>query len=255
MVQQSILRGLTPGGVELIQPAAAAAPQQVITGVRIQDPAATRKLTAERGYESAAPAVQVAVPGSTNAVVSVRVLGAGGDIPLPGGGVFTVAAGSVGQLPLDALPEGTYSVEVTADVSVTANTVTSRGSKADAPVDLAVAPAGERLGSDHLAVLPPDSVSDLTFSAPSGPAEVRLTGVAADGSLGAEQIISIAAGTTVTTPAAGVGPGLAAVLINATGEAVYGSQVLTASKGDGLSVLPLPKGSVGGTSVPVGLGY
>ena len=255
LVQQSILRGLTAGGVELIQPAAAAAPQQVISGVRIQDPAATKKVTAQRGYESAAPALQVAVPGSTNAVVSVRVIGTSGEVPLPGGGVFTVPAGSVGQLPLDALPEGTYAVEVTADVSVSAGTVSSRGGKADAPVDLAVAPSGERLGSEHLAVMAPDAVSELSFAAPAGPAEVRLTGVAADGSLGTEQVISVAEGSTVTVPAASVGKGLAAVLVSTTGEAVYGAQVLTSAKGEGVSVLPLPKGNIGGTSVPVGLGY
>ncbi|MBO0896393.1 DUF5719 family protein [Arthrobacter sunyaminii] len=254
MVQQSLLRGLTPGGVELIQPSAAASPQQVISGVRIQSPAATKALTAKRGYESAAPVLQVAVPGSTNGVVSVRILGKDGDVSLPGGGVFTVPAGSVGQLPLDSLPEGTYSVEVTADVSVVAGTVSSRGSKPDAPVDLAVAPSGERLGNEHLAVLPADITSVLSFAAPAGAAEVRLTGVARDGSLTEEQIVSVPEGSTVTIPAQSVGSGLAAVLISTTGEPVYGAQVLT-GKDDGVSVLPLPKGNIGGTSVPVSLGY
>lgn len=254
MVQQSILRGLTPGGVELIQPSAPASPQQVISGVRIQSPAATKALTAKRGYESAAPAVQVAVPGSTNGVVSVRILGEDGTVSLPGGGVFTVPAGSVGQLPLDSLPEGTYSVEITADVSVVAGTVSTRGSKPDAPVDLAVAPSGERLGNEHLAVLPADAESVLSFAAPAGAAEVRLTGIARDGGLAEEQVISVPEGSTVNVKAAGIGTDLAAVLISTTGEPVYGAQVVTAS-GNGVSVLPLPKGNIGGTTVPVSLGY
>ncbi|MCC3266626.1 DUF5719 family protein [Arthrobacter gengyunqii] len=255
MVQQSILRGLTPGGVEFIQPSAAASPQQIISGVRIQSAEAAKELAGERGYESAAPAVQVAVPGSTNGVVSVRILGKDGDVSVPGGGVFTVPAGSVGQLPLDSLPEGTYSVEVTADVSVVAGTVSSRGSKADEPVDLAVAPSGERLGNEHLAVLPGDAASVLSFAAPAGEAEVRLTGVARDGSLAEEQIVTVPAGSTINVAATSVGSDLAAVLISTTGEPVYGAQVLTAAKGDGVSVLPLPKGNIGGTTVPVSLGY
>lgn len=254
LVQQSVLRGVTPGGVELIQPSAAASPQQVISGVRIQSPAATKALTAKRGYESASPVLQVAVPGSTNGVVSVRVLGEDGDVSLPGGGVFTVPAGSVGQLPLDSLPEGTYSVEVTADVSVVAGTVSSRGSKPDTAVDLAVTPSGERLGNEHLAVLPADIASVLSFAAPAGAAEVRLTGVAGDGSLADEQIIPVPEGSTVNIPAQRVGTDLAAVLISTTGEPVYGAQVLT-GKNSGVSVLPLPKGNIGGTSVPVSLGY
>ncbi|MCC9197956.1 DUF5719 family protein [Arthrobacter sp. zg-Y820] len=255
LVQQSILRGLTPGGVELIQPAAAASPQQVITGVRVQKPAATKKVAAQRGYDFVTPAVQVAVPGSTNAVVSVKVLGPRGELPIPGGGVFTVAAGSVGQLPLDALAEGTYTVEVTADVAVVAGVSSSRGGEPNAPVDIAVAPSGERLGSEHLAVMPPHSSSVLTFAAPAGAAEVRLTGVGADGGLKEDRVVTVAGGTTVSLPAAEVGSNLAAVLISTTGDAVYGAQVLTTAEGPGVSVLPLPKGNIGGLSVPVGLGY
>jgi hypothetical protein len=253
-VQQSILRGLTPGGVELLQPTAAASPQQVISGVRIQDPAATKKVAAQRGFEFATPALQVAVPGSTNAVVSVRVLGTKGELAIDGGGVFTVPAGSVGQLPLTDLPEGTYTVEVTADVSVLAGVVSSRGSEVDAPVDIAVAPSGERLGSEHLAVLP-NATSVLSFSAPTGDAEVRLTGIGSDGAVQEEQVVAVAAGTTVNVSATRVGSDLAAVLVSTTGEAVYGAQVVTSDDGPGVSVLPLPKGSIGGLSVPVGLGY
>lgn len=254
LVQQSILRGVTPGGVELIQPATPASPQQVITGVRIQNPADTKKVAAQSGYESVAPALQVAVPGSTNAVVSVRILDAGGDVSVPGGGVFTVPAGGVGQLPLDSLPEGTYAVEVTADVSVVAAAVTGRGAKEDAPVDLAVAPAGERLGSEHLAVLTAGADSVLSFAAPSGAAEVRLTGVGQDGSLKEERVVAVNGGSTVTVKPADVGSDLAALLVSTTGDALYGAQVLTSGDA-GVSVLPLPKGNVGGLSVPVGLGY
>ena len=254
LVQQSILRGLTPGGVELLQPAAAASPQQVVSGVRVQDPAATKKVAAQRGYDFVTPSVQVAVPGSSNAVVSVKVLGPKGELTLDGGGVFTVPAGSVGQLPLADLPEGTYTVEVSADVSVVAGVVSSRGSGLDAPVDIAVAPSSERLGSEHLAVLP-NANSVLTFAAPAGAAEVRLTGVGTDGSLKEEQLVAVAAGTTVDVPATEVGSGLVAVLISTTGDAVYGAQTVSSADGPGISVLPLPKGNVGGVRVPVGLGY
>ncbi|WAP51205.1 DUF5719 family protein [Arthrobacter sp. ATA002] len=187
-------------------------------------------------------------------MVSVRVLGPQGEEAIEGGGIFTVPAGSVGQLPLTDLAEGTYTVEVSADVSVVAGAVTSRGTEVDEPVDIAVAPSGERLGSEHLAVLP-NANSVLTFAAPSGAAEVRLTGVGKDGALKDEQVVAVAAGTTAEVPATDVGSGLVAVLVSTTGDAVYGAQVVTSADGPGVSVLPLPRGNVGGLSVPVGLGY
>ena len=100
VIQQSVLRGLTPGGVEFIAPATAPALRQVISGVDIQDPAGLAGLTGKSGFGDAGPALQIAVPGSADAVVAVKLYGRDGQKALPGGGVVTAKAGTVTEVPL-----------------------------------------------------------------------------------------------------------------------------------------------------------
>ncbi|MFF3039464.1 DUF5719 family protein, partial [Arthrobacter citreus] len=95
-IEQSILRGLTAGGVEIIEPTAAPAPRQVVTGVALQAPETTRELMDQEGYGSVQPVLNVAVPGTSDASVHLRVFGEQGEVEIPGGGVFSVPAGTVG---------------------------------------------------------------------------------------------------------------------------------------------------------------
>lgn len=254
-IQQSLLRELTPGGVELLQPAAPAASTQVISGVRVQDEDIADEISDQDGYETAAPGLQVVVPGSTDAVVNVRAYGAGGEVELPDGGVTTAAAGSVTSVALDSLPAGDYTVEVTADVLISATARVSRGTEAEEPVDFGFAPSGARLGSTQVAVFPAGSRAALTFGAPVGRSEVQLTPVNEDGALLAEQAVSVAGGTTVTVAAADLGDDVVAVLIAASGDPVYGAQVHQIDGEPGISVTSLPPGSGGQPNVAVNLGY
>ncbi|WP_216607456.1 DUF5719 family protein [Arthrobacter sp. 260] len=254
-IQQSLLRELTPGGVELLQAAAPAAGTQVISGVRIQDEDIANEITDQDGYETAAPGLQVVVPGSTDAVVNVRVYGAGGEVELPDGGVITATAGAVTSVALDNIPAGDYTVEVTADVLISAAARVSRGTGAEEPVDFGFAPSGARLGSTQVAVFPAGSRAALTFGAPTGRSEVQLTPVAEDGTLLEEQTVSVAGGTTVTVTAADLGDDVVAVLIAASGDPVYGAQVHQIDSEPGISVTSLPPGSGGQPNVAVNLGY
>ncbi|MBE0009027.1 hypothetical protein DXT87_04405 [Arthrobacter sp. AET 35A] len=254
-IQQSLLRELTPGGVELLQAAAPAASTQVISGVRIQDEDIANEITDQDGYETAAPGLQVVVPGSTDAVVNVRVYGAGGEVELPDGGVITATAGAVTSVALDSIPAGDYTVEVTADVLISAAARVSRGTGAEEPVDFGFAPSGARLGSTQVAVFPAGSRAALTFGAPTGRSEVQLTPVAEDGTLLEEQTVSVAGGTTVTVTAADLGDDVVAVLIAASGDPVYGAQVHQIDSEPGISVTSLPPGSGGQPNVAVNLGY
>lgn len=251
VIAQNVLRGLTPGGVELIQPTAAPAPGQVISGVRIPNPDATRKLAGKEGYGSVVPSLQVAAPGASDAVVNLRILGPDGEVPLEGGGSYNVAAGTVSRIPLDSLPEGTFTLDLSSDVAVTAAAVVSRGTEEG--TDLAVAPAGERLGSEHLAVLPAGE-SRLSFTAPDGQAQVRLSAVNSDGVLLGEKTMDLAAGGTVSVAPADLGKAAAAVLVSTSGSAVYGAQTVTAAD-TGVSILTLPRGNTGGARVQVEIGY
>jgi len=255
VIEQSILRGLTPGGVEIIEPTAAPSPRQVITGIALQSPETIRKLAEQEGRASVASTLNVAVPGSTDAVVHLRVFGSDGEVQIPGGGVFSVPAGTVGKIPLADLPEGTYSLDLSSDVAFTAAAVFSRGTDPDERVELAVAPADTRMGSEHLAVAVPGGSSSLVFTAPDGSAEVRVRAIGPDGKLQEEKAVAVPAGRTLTLQFADVGSGNpAGVLVTAVGDAVYGAQLVT-GEGPGISVLPLPAGSTGSRSAQIGIGY
>ena len=254
-IEQSILRGLTAGGVEIIEPTAAPGPRQVITGVALQSPETTRKLAEQAGHESVSPVLNVAVPGTSDASVHLRVFGDKGEVEIPGGGVFSVPAGTVGKIPLAELPEGTYTLDLSADVAVTAAAVFSRGTEPGERVELAVAPADARLGSEHLAVAAPGGKSALVLAAPDGAAEIRIRALGTDGTLQEEKTVSVPEGRTLTLQSGDIGSGeLAGVLVSAVGEAVYGAQLVT-GEGPGISVLPLPEGASGSRSVQVGIGY
>ncbi|WP_434992999.1 DUF5719 family protein [Arthrobacter sp. Ld5] len=256
VIQQSVLRGLTPGGVDLLSPGAPAGLTQVVPGVVVQDAATARRIREQEGYGTAAPALQVLVPGTSDAVLDVRVFGSDGEVDLPGGGVVRAAGGAVTSIPLDALPEGTYTAAVTSDVSVVAAARVTRGTGRGDPVDLAGAPAAVRLGSDHVVALAEGVDTALVLGAPSGRGEITLTPVLADGALGEPVVIGIAGGTSVTVPSSSLGRSPVAVLVDATGDPVYGAQVSTLpGKRTGISVTGIPAAAAAPQSIPVELGY
>ena len=238
-IQQSVLRGLTPGGVDFLQPSEGPAAGTVIAGVRVQDPAAAAKVAAQAGYEDATTALQVTVPGASDAVVEVKAYGPSGQAALPDGGVFTAAAGKVSTLPLSGLPQGTYTLSVKSDSAVVAGVRLVNSTKAGKAVDLAVAPSGGRLGVNHLATLPGGVDSSFAFTAPEGAATVTLVPVSATGVLGAAKTVELKAGvTTVVDPAALLGKDAAAALVSASGEPAYGTQLLGSKGSADIAVLP-----------------
>ncbi|MCU1574644.1 MAG: hypothetical protein JWO93_2726 [Micrococcaceae bacterium] len=255
-VQQSVLRGLTPGGVDILSPAAAPAEHQVISGVEIGDPAVASELAAQAGYADAVPAVSVAVPGGTDAVMQVKVFGTAGQQALPNGGVFTAKAGGVTELSLSGLPAGTYTVDVRSDAPFTASARVIRGTKAGDPVDFGVAPATGRLADAQLLTLSPTADSKLSFGAPDGRAQVTLTPVGSDGTLRPSQSVDVAGGTSVVVDSLQLGgPGTVGFLISATGDPVYGAQVLTVRNKAAIAVTDISRGAAAPQTVHVVLGY
>jgi len=255
-IQQSVLRGLTPGGVEILQPVAAPALRQGVTGVEVQDPALAGTLSGQSGYQDAVSALQVALPGGTDAVVQVRVYGTGGQQALPNGGVFTAKAGAVTELPLTGLPAGTYTLDVRSDSSFTAAVRVVRGSKAGQPVDFASAGASTRLASGQLITLAPGVGSKLTFGVADGRARVSLTPVTAEGQLLPAKNVDVAGGTTVVVdPAQLAGDTVAGFIASATGDSVYGAQLLSQKDGVDVSLVGIPRGVATAQNATVVLGY
>jgi hypothetical protein len=255
-IQQSVLRGLTAGGVETLEPVAAPAVRQAVTGIDVQDPALAGRLAGQSGYQDAGSALQVAVPGGTDAVVQVKVYGTGGQRALPNGGVFTAKAGAVSELPLTGLPAGTYTVDVRADSSFTAAVRVVHGTKTGEPVDFASTGASARLGDGQLITVPPGIQSRLSFGVADGRARVSLTPVTAAGKLLPVKNVDVAGGTTVVVdPRQLAGDDVAGFIASATGDSVFGAQLLTVKDSAGVSVVGIPRGAAGQQNATVILGY
>ena len=257
VIQQSVLRGLTPGGVDFITPGTGPATRQAVTGLDIQDPAALGPLTAKSGFEDAGPALQIAVPGAADAVVEVKMYGRDGQKPLPGGGVVTAKAGSVTTVPLAGVPAGHYTVSASSDVSFTAAARVTRGLKAEDPTDAAWAPSAIRLGSQHLVPVPAAGSRFLMFGAPDGRATISYTPVTADGKIRSATTADIAGGTTasVQIPANVEGSAVVGYLVSAAGEAAYGAVLLERDGKADVATVPVSPGAAGQEKVAVTLGY
>ncbi|MET4136545.1 DUF5719 family protein [Pseudarthrobacter sp. PvP090] len=256
-IQQSVLRGLTPGGVEFIVPATAPALRQVISGVDIQDPGGLAELGGKSGFADAVPALQLTVPGSADAVIEIKVFGRDGQQALPGGGVVTAKSGSVTEVALAGVPAGPYTVAVSSDVSFTAAARVTRGLKAEDAADFAWSAASARLGSQHVVPVPGQGDRFLIFGAPEGRATISYAPVTADGKIHAAAAADIAGGTTasINIPADVAGSQLVGYLVSAAGDPAYGAVLLQQDGKQDTSTIAFAPGAAGQEQVPVTLGY
>jgi hypothetical protein len=256
-IQQSVLRGLTAGGVELITPGAGVADSQVMTGVDVQDPSAVKSLADKPGFADVVPALQITVPGPVDAVVDVRLFGPNGQRALPGGGAVTAKAGSVTEVPITGVPAGMYTVSATSDVSFAASSRVTRGLNAADPVDFAWSPAAVRLGSQHMVTVPQGGTRFLSFGVPTGRATVSYTPVTSDGKVHKTETVDIAGGTTsvIGVPDKSDGAAVSGYIVSASGDAAYGALVLGQGDQPGISVLTIQDGAAGHEKVQVTLGY
>lgn len=118
-LQQSIVRGLVPGGVDLIE-AASASTTQVIPGVVITDRAGVEALRAGgESYDDVTTTLRLFAPGTEGGAITVNVV--------PENGVGTGASfsidiepGGVVDQPLDEVLAGSYTVTVEGTVPVVA---------------------------------------------------------------------------------------------------------------------------------------
>ncbi|GMA94206.1 hypothetical protein GCM10025881_10300 [Pseudolysinimonas kribbensis] len=140
-LQQSTVRGLDPGGVDLIGAAADPARQLRIPGVRVLGADAVAQALGREDWSDAIPTIRVANPGRAAAKVQVSLQPESSD----GTGTsfdLDVAAGHVREVGLDsgvdvdtgalAIPDGEYTVVVTSDQPVVAAARISTAGKAPA---------------------------------------------------------------------------------------------------------------------------
>lgn len=257
VIQQSVLRGLTPGGVDFITPGTAPSVSQVAAGLDIQDPAALAALKAKPGFADTGPALEVAVPGATDAVVEIKLYGPDGQKALPGGGVVTAKAGAVTEVSLAGVPAGTYTVAASSDVSFAATARLTRGLQAGDAADIAFSAASARLGSQHIVAVPRAGDRQLVLGAPAGRATVTYTPITADGKIRTAGTADIAGGTTVSIkiPADVGGSPLVGYVVSAAGDPAYGALVLARDGRQDISAVALAPEAAGQRQVPVTLGY
>ena len=256
-IQQSVLRGLTPGGVDFIAPGTAPAVRQVVTGVDIQDPAGISALTARPGYEDAGPSLQLTVPGASDAVVEIKLYGRDGQKALPSGGVVTAKAGAVTEVSLAGVPAGQYTIAASSDVSFIAAARMSRGLQPGQASDVAWVPSGVRLGSQHVVPVPKGGLRQLVFGALDTRATITYAPITADGKVRAAATADIAGGTTaaIAIPEKAEESEVVGYVVSASGDAAYGAVLLGQDGRNDVSALAFLPAAAGQETVPVRLGY
>lgn len=257
VIQQSVLRGLTPGGVDFIAPGAPPSVRQVVSGVSIEDAADIKSQTSKAGYADAGPALQLAVPGPVDAVVEIKLFGRDGQKALPNGGVVTAKAGSVTEISLAGVPAGQYMVSASSDVTFAAAARVTRGTKSGEASDVAWSPASARLGSEHVVPVPRAGKRTLVFGAPEDRAKITFTPITEDGKIRKAGTADIAGGTTasIEVPEKVDGAAVLGYVISASGDPAYGAVLLGKEKSTDVSVVAFAPGAAGQEEVPVTLGY
>ncbi len=179
------LDGTTPAGTDDVTAAAAPATSVVVPGVTVNGRVVLR----------------LGVPGASEAVAQVRLIGARGVIDPPGGAAVRLGAGRTLDLDLTGVPAGAYGVQVSADVPVVAGALVQRAGPRGRGADIAwLAGAPALRAATGLAVVrssgPWSTTVELT--APGSAAKVRLVTVGADGRT-RTRTLSVPAGRTTVT--------------------------------------------------------
>ena len=119
-LQQATVRGLEAGGVDIVGRAATPALTQVIPGVVVEGSADLSARLGEASFGDLATVVRVFVPGDEATTAEVSVVN---DDGTPTGASFSIEldAGTVQDLPVDGLVDGTYAVTVTTSQPVVAS--------------------------------------------------------------------------------------------------------------------------------------
>lgn len=251
-VQQSSLHGLIPGGIDYVVGGSAAATEQVIPGVLLQDPQRANELSKADPSVDSVPEIHVSATSTEGATIKIRALGTKGEEAIPGGGELVVASNATARLPLTGLPAGMYTFVLEADSAVTASVKMVRGTKAKEPIDQAWAIGASRIGSEHLMPVPEFGNSQLVLNAPEDTASIVLRPLNKNGKLGAEKKIELAGGKTVALKPNDIGQETVAIMISASGAPAYAATLI--EDGDaGIATLALNPAAAGLEGVQVQL--
>jgi len=194
-LQQSIVRTLAPGGVEIIGETSGPSRNVVIPGLVVASAESVAEIQTEPGYMDVETVVRVLLPGDAPTTATVTVTPERGEVD-PTVFDLELVGGEVGQVGLGALDDGNYTVTVEADLPVVAgvrvSTVTDDGT-----ADFSWLGAPEALGDRALLVIAPGPSPRLHLANPTA-ADVTVTVESG----GETRSIRVPAGRSVSTPIA-----------------------------------------------------
>ncbi|TFB53922.1 DUF5719 family protein [Cryobacterium tagatosivorans] len=216
-LEQSLIQGIEPGGVELLEPAASPSLTQVIAGLVVAAQAPAAAETDADHVPDEIPSVRILAPGEEPAQVEVVVVGAAG----PGTPIkVDVQPGIVAEIPLPGLAVGSYAVRLVSDQPIVA---AARASAADgAGKDFAWFAASVPFPGDFMVSVAPGPAPTLHL-VNTGPGEASVTVTAENGSsdtlpvgpgatasrpLGAGERYVVAGGTSLVASVSYAGPGM-----------------------------------------------
>jgi len=176
-LQQSVVRTLDPGGVDIVSGSAEPATTAVVPGLVVRDSVNLEAALADEGSADLQSVLRVLVPGDTGATVTVDVATADGT-----GTSFEteVGAGRVTDVPVDGLADGVYTVRVESPVPVVVGARSSTVS-GEGAVDLAWASSASALEGDTLVQVPAGEGAVLSIVNPSADAATASVVVEAAG--------------------------------------------------------------------------
>lgn len=207
-VQDSLLRGFTPAGTDLVVAGAAPSTRQVVAGVLV---------AASEVDDPDAAVLRLLAPGDKATTAHVTLLGPDGDVDVPGADDVLLAPGEVIDVPLGGLAAGSYTAVVDADRPVVAAAMVTRPGE---PTDLDDAPTLERAWvastTAHAGgvVAVPRGTRPIVQLSTVGTGEVAAGGAAAtgavrvvgpDGRVVADVDVSVPAGATRVLTSADLG--------------------------------------------------
>jgi hypothetical protein len=118
-LQQSIVRTLAPGGVDIIGTTAVPSTLNIIPGLVISNGTAVAARQPESGYGDLQSILRLFVPGTESARADITITpedGSAAATPV----LIVVQPGVVTDLPLDSYPDGNYSVTIATDKPIVA---------------------------------------------------------------------------------------------------------------------------------------
>jgi hypothetical protein len=194
-LQQTTVRTLQPGGIDIVDPTTAPGTETVIPGVVIANSAGVFAEQGQPGYQDLISVVRLLAPTAASTHAEITLIPEGSTAKPAPAALVTIKGGVVTDVPLGSFPDGIYTITVTSDHPIVAATrVSTVGASGQS--DFAWSAGAQPLGDNSLFVVPPGPAPTADFANTSSAAvTATLTP-----STGAAVRVNVPAGSAVAVP-------------------------------------------------------